>query len=375
MRKQELILEGLDCANCAAKIERGVSDLHGIQSCSVNFMTKTLSIEIEEIQHEQLLTETIELIKKLEPHVHVIEKQTHQQTEQTYYLQGLDCANCASKIETKVGLLPEVTSSSLDFVSKKLKVVMIDSVYKRQMEQNVTDIVKKLEPKVEVILEQPGSLKKEHYHEHESESTKRILIRIGIGAVLTCIAMLSSLPVTLEFALFAVAYLIVGGDVVLKAVRNIFRGQVFDENFLMAVATIGAFGVKQFPEGVAVMLFYQVGELFQGMAVNRSRKSISALMDIRPEFANVKTKLGTKQVSPEEVHIGEIIVIKPGEKVPLDGKVIDGNTMVDTSALTGESVPRKLEIDDEVLSGFINTNGFITVEVTKEYGDSTVSKF
>nr|MDA8221281.1 heavy metal translocating P-type ATPase [Desulfitobacterium hafniense] len=199
-------------------------------------------------------------------------------------------------------------------------------------------------------------------------------IQLGIGAALFFAAILAELPFWVEFGIFFVSYVLVGGEVVLKAVRNISKGQVFDENFLMSVATIGAFAIKQFPEGVAVMLFYQVGELFQNMAVNRSRKSISALMDIRPDYANLKVGEDIKRLSPEEISVGDIIVIKPGEKVPLDGKVIEGMSMLDTSAITGESVPREVEPGNEILSGTINKNGLLTVEVTKEFGDSTVSK-
>ncbi|MBC2723489.1 MAG: cadmium-translocating P-type ATPase, partial [Desulfosporosinus sp.] len=199
-------------------------------------------------------------------------------------------------------------------------------------------------------------------------------IQLGIGAALFFAAILVELPFWAEFSIFLVSYVLVGGEVVLKAVRNISRGQVFDENFLMTVATIGAFAIKEFPEGVAVMLFYQVGEFFQNMAVNRSRKSISALMDIRPDYANLKVGEDIKKVSPEEISVGDIIVIKPGEKVPLDGKVIEGMSMLDTSAITGESVPREVEPGNEILSGTINKNGLLTVEVTKEFGDSTVSK-
>lgn len=204
--------------------------------------------------------------------------------------------------------------------------------------------------------------------------TKR-LWRIIIGAAVLATAVLLSLNNEwLQIALFIISYIIVGGDVVKRAVKNIFKGQVFDENFLMSIATIGAFFIGEYPEGVAVMLFYQVGELFQSYAVGKSRKSIASLMDIRPDYANVKKGDELVKVDPDEVQIGDIIVIKAGEKIPLDGKVIEGSSMIDTSALTGESVPRKVEVGSDILSGCININGVITVEVTKEFGESTVSK-
>ena len=204
--------------------------------------------------------------------------------------------------------------------------------------------------------------------------TKR-LWRIIIGAAVLATAVLLSLNNEwLKLALFIISYIIVGGDVVKRAVKNIFKGQVFDENFLMSIATIGAFFIGEYPEGVAVMLFYQVGELFQSYAVGKSRKSIASLMDIRPDYANVKKGDELVKVDPDEVQIGDIIVIKAGEKIPLDGKVIEGSSIIDTSALTGESVPREVEVGSDILSGCININGVITAEVTKEFGESTVSK-
>lgn len=204
--------------------------------------------------------------------------------------------------------------------------------------------------------------------------TKR-LWRIIIGAAVLATAILLSLNNEwLQIALFIISYIIVGGDVVKRAVKNIFKGQVFNENFLMSIATIGAFFIGEYPEGVAVMLFYQVGELFQSYAVGKSRKSIASLMDIRPDYANVKKGDELVKVDPDEVQIGDIIVIKAGEKIPLDGKVIEGGSMIDTSALTGESVPREVEVGSDILSGCININGVITAEVTKEFGESTVSK-
>ena len=204
--------------------------------------------------------------------------------------------------------------------------------------------------------------------------TKR-LWRIIIGAAVLATAILLSLNNEwLQIALFIISYIIVGGDVVKRAVKDILKGQVFDENFLMSIATIGAFFIGEYPEGVAVMLFYQVGELFQSYAVGKSRKSIASLMDIRPDYANVKKGDELVKVDPDEVQIGDIIVIKAGEKIPLDGKVIEGSSMIDTSALTGESVPREVKVGSDILSGCININGVIIAEVTKEFGESTVSK-
>lgn len=204
---------------------------------------------------------------------------------------------------------------------------------------------------------------------------KKRAIKILIALVIYIVAIVGNFGNELiKDALFIISYLIVGLSILKKAIRNIFRGKVFDENFLMAVATLGAFGVGEFPEAVAVMLFYQIGELFQSYAVDKSRKSISSLMDIRPDYANVLRDEKEEKVDPDEVKIGEIIVVKPGEKIPLDGTIIEGTTMLDTKALTGESVPVEAKENNEVLSGSINESGKILVKVSKEYGESTVSK-
>ena len=213
---------------------------------------------------------------------------------------------------------------------------------------------------------------------------KKRLRKIIIGAIIFFIAVLiekiqftssnKHIVSNIQMVLYVCSYLIVGFDVLKKAVTNIFHGEFFDENFLMSIATIGAFAIREFPEAVAVMLFYQVGEYFQSYAVKKSRKSIASLMDIRPDYANLKVNGNIEKKSPEEVKIGDTIVVKPGEKVPLDGVIIEGNSMLDTAALTGESVPREVRINDNILSGCINLNGVLEVKVEKEFGESTVSK-
>lgn len=204
---------------------------------------------------------------------------------------------------------------------------------------------------------------------------KKRAIKIIIAFILFILALVVPFEnIWINRGIYIISYVIAGYEIVLKAIRNIFRGKVFDENFLMALATIGAFAIGEFPEAVAVMLFYQVGELFQSYAVDKSRKSIASLMDIRPDYANVKRDNKLIKISPDDVKIGEEIVIKPGEKVPLDGIVTEGKSSLDTKALTGESMPRDVKIGDEILSGCINQNGLLTIKVTKEFGESTVSK-
>ena len=204
---------------------------------------------------------------------------------------------------------------------------------------------------------------------------KKQIIQIVSAFILFIIALCVKFEnIWITRAIYLIGYLIVGGEIILKAIKNIFKGELFDEHFLMTVATIGAIAIGEYPEAVAVMLFYQVGELFQDYAVDKSKKSITELMNIRPDYANVKRNENITKVNPEKVKIGEIIVVKPGEKIPLDGIVLEGKSMIDTSSLTGESLPRNVEKNDEILSGCINQNGTLSIKVTKEYGESTVHK-
>lgn len=288
--KQEYILDGLDCSNCAQKIENGVKGIKGIDGCAVNFAASTLTVSAGGKEEQWVANKVEKKVKSIDPHVTVRQKHKKKSAEDGYRNRMIN-----------------------------------------------------------------------------------MLIRMAVAVILGAAAYVVHSG-TIEFFLFLAAYLIIGGDIVIRAIKNISRGQVFDEHFLMALATIGAFLIKQYPEGVAVMLFYQIGELFQGAAVSRSRKSISALMDIRPDYANVKTENGIELVSPEDVKIGDIIVVNPGESIPLDGKVVQGSAMVDTSALTGESVPRKASEGQDVMSGFINQNGVLHIGVTKGYQESAVSK-
>lgn len=287
-------------------------------------------------------------------------------------LEGLNCASCASEIETQVNELDNVKLATMNFVTKTLAIEVDDKGKIKSVINDAQYIVNKLEPHV-IVTEKNKQYNNSSCSYNYMENDKRF-IQIIAGAIFFIAALISKTSDIIKFTLYFISYMLVGSEVLLKAGRNILKGQVFDENFLMSIATIGAFAIGEFPEGVAVMLFYQIGELFQDLAVNRSRKSIAELMDIRPDYANLKIGDNEKKVSPADVAVGDYIIVKPGEKVPLDGIVIEGNSMVDTSALTGESVPREIEVGSTVLSGFINTNGLLVVEVTKEFGESIVSK-
>ena len=282
-------------------------------------------------------------------------------------LEGLNCANCARKIEEKVGRMEGVKESNLNFTTTTLNVKLEKKVKEEHVINEIKKIVESLEPHVKVEKKVYGkaTIKKAKF------TVKSTLI---IGAVLYLFAVIGDFQGTLGLILFGASYLLIGGEVVLTAIKNIAKGQVFDENFLMTVATIGAFTINQYPEAVAVMLFYEIGETIQGYAVNKSRSSISSLMDIRADYANLIINGKEKKVSPETVKVEDVILVKPGEKVPLDGVVIEGESFIDTSALTGESVPRKIVPNDEILSGGINTSGLLKVKVTKKFGESTVSR-
>lgn len=294
-------------------------------------------------------------------------------------LNGLGCVNCAEKMEDQIRKLPEIKSARVDFVFKKLTFSAESSCDLESLMGQIKKIVKDIEPYVEVEEfdknEYLGSAAQvKAASARVSQATMKKTVRYGIAGVLFAVALILDFPWEAEFAIFFSSYLLAGGEVVLQALKNITKGKVFDENFLMSVATIGAFAIGEYPEGVAVMLFYQAGMLLQNLAVERSRNSIVALMDIRSDYANLILGADTKKVSPAEVKKGDFIVVKPGEKVPLDGVVREGKSMVDTSALTGESVPREVEKGDDVLAGFINNNGLLTVEVKNEFAESTVSR-
>jgi len=300
--------------------------------------------------------------------------------EKTFVLEGLDCPNCAAKIEGVIGNLPCITRSTVNFINTTLRVEHEAGCH-CDIAAKINKIVHDLEPEVSVISkDDPPAV--ETKKKNVSGSVNWEIIRLAAGAVLYLTAVVLSsvlsgvltLPSYAEPALFVVSFAVLGGDVVFKAIKNLLKGRVFDENFLMSIATVGAFIIGEYPEAAGVMLFYQIGELFQDFAVRKSKKSIADLMDIRPDTATVKRNGELLTVAPETVTVGETIVVKPGEKIPLDGVVLEGRSMLDTKALTGEAVPRSVKPGDAALSGCINQNGLLTIQVTKTFGDSTVAK-
>lgn len=284
------------------------------------------------------------------------------------YFQGLTCANCAAKIESRVENFPEVIEAQINLVNQtlQLKVLVTD---RDQLFQKVKAVVLSLEPGVKVSEKAVNEKATER-----EQKPAGIFWQLGIGLVFFVVALTVQLSQLVTISLFLISYLIIGGDVLLRAYKNLLRKQIFDENFLMALATLGAFAIREFPEAVSVMIFYKIGESLQSLAVGRSRRSIKALLDIRPEYANLRTKDGLKQINPEAVKTGQTIVVKSGERIPLDGVVISGHSMLDTTALTGESLPRSVEPKDHVLAGCVNFSGLLTIRVTKPFQDSSVAK-
>ena len=294
--------------------------------------------------------------------------------EKEFLLEGLNCTHCAGEIEEDANKIKGVKKANINFVTKKLKVEIDEIPRAETVSDEVRSIVKRIEP--DVIIHEIGGMTTDEIKDDlkTEEEEKNDNIKFVIGVIVFLAAVIFKFEYRIEFILFFISYIIIGGEVLINAFKNILKGKVFDENFLMSIATIGAFIIGEYPEAVSVMLFYEIGEYFQGKAVDHSRKSISTLLDIRPDYANIETNEGIKKVDPNKIEIGQYIIVKPGEKVPLDGIVVEGNSFVDTSNITGESVPRSIQPGDNILSGFVNKEGLLKVRTIKKFGESTVSK-
>lgn len=288
-------------------------------------------------------------------------------TRHEWTLTGLGCVSCARKIETTVRKMEGVASAHLDFVNSKFYVEISDDQDAGGIKERVKTIMSDIEPGTSINDER----------EPENDEGRSFIKRVPIyitGLLLFIAAIILPEQSLVETMFFIAAWFIFGGQVLLKSFRNILKGRIFDENFLMTIATVGAFILGEYAEGASVMLFYQIGEMFQDYAVDSSRRSIKRLLDIKPEFANIITESGWVKVSPANVRPGDRIMVFPGERIPLDGRVLEGHSSVDTSPLTGESLPRDVQEGDEVLSGSINQSGVLTLEVTRSYENSTVSR-
>ncbi len=403
-------LKGLDCANCAQKVQERVSDLKGIKECNVVFATTKMFVEtIDDSFDEALLIKTV---KSVEPDVEVInlsnefhDDKIHHHNHNKYScdhdhehhhkhencscghdhdietikhddlkeginikISGLDCANCAMKVEQAINKMNEIDKAQIIFSTETLKVKPKDSIDQNKLLKQIQKVVDQVEDGVTLSLKDTLQV---------IEKPRLFVCKDHLGLIIgTLIYIIAIIVGDFEFdaLIYGIAYLLVGYKVILKALKNIGRGEIFDENFLMCIATIGAFCISDYKEAIAVMLFYSVGEIFQAYAVNKTRTSISSLMDLKSDYANLIVGDDIIKVTPEKIKIGDEIIIKVGEKVPLDGKVLKGESTLDTSSLTGETLPRNVSAGDEVLAGVVNLTGIINIKVTQAYEDSTVSK-
>ena len=412
--RKEFKITGIDCANCAAKLEQRLRDIPEFKEVILDFMGQKLLLEADSAENLKIAMEKAnEIIAKTEPDAVLEEKKKKEKrraqqdsvsdNKKEFKITGVDCPNCAAKLEHRLQEIPEFNEVIYDFMGQKLLLKAASEEAMQVAMEKANEIIAQTEP--DAVLEEkvkkekarvagetvaaaaPTAEDNERFGKIEkvekfgflkaknlTPEMKLTLKKIGLALLFYIGAELMQEGSILQMGLFLVSYVIIGGEVVARAFKNLFRGQVFDENFLMSVATIGAFCIGEYPEGVMVMLLYQLGELFQALALDHSRRSIAGLMDVKPDIAHVKENGVYVDMDPEEVIVGDIIQVRPGEKVPLDGVVIDGASSLDTVALTGESVPREVVAGDNILSGCINLNGLITVRVEKEYEDSTVAK-
>lgn len=362
--KKEFTLEGLNCKSC---LENIVNEIN-LDNIEVKYSDLSISFVVDEGKDSNKLFQTINKIINSHNHqITINEKRIENIEDKTLFIGNLTCTNCARKIESKVRNIAGVKRVELDFVNSKLN-LEIDSKHNLpRIIKETKDIVKLVEPSAFVEEEKVA-------HEGGSKIVKATLIRLGVALIPFLFGMFLNIAPLYKTILFLTSYLVVGKSVIIKAVRNIFSGNVFDENTLMMVATIGAFIIGEYHEAVAVMAFYLVGEMFQDLAVDRSRKSIANLMDIKSDYANLEVEGDYKKVNPAEVKVGSNILVRPGEKVPIDGVVVKGETALNTANITGEAIPKYATVGSQVLSGFINQDKPIVVETTKEYNDSTVNK-
>ncbi len=379
--KRVYILKNLGCANCAAKMEYKIKELPGVTYANVSFATKQLRLSAAD--HEALLPAIQEICTSIESDVVVVPRDRRPQLSndraRVYLVQNLDCANCGAKIERALNAMDEVESAVLTFTTKKLKVTAKDYTGLLEKMQAVTDKVE--EGVVLVEAEKRPSLAPELEERKKSGgilselSEKQTMIEIVLGgAVFIVTEWLGLIPEAYHMYCLIFAYILLGGRIVWTALKNILKGNVFDENFLMTVATLGAFAIQAWEEAVGVMFFYRVGEYFEQRAVEKSRGQIMDAVDMRPEVVNLLVGEEVKVIPAADAHVGDILLVRVGDRIPLDGVVIEGESLVDTSPVTGEPVPVKRKYGDEIVSGCVNTSGMLKIRVEKILEESMVTR-
>lgn len=361
------LLENLSCAHCAAQMEEQIRKVPGVTAAVISFVTKQLRLSAD--RHEAVLPEIREVCEKIEPGIQVVEPKPFNSIERVYYLEGLACANCGAKIEEKIAALEDVESAVLTFATKQLKVRAVNS---QDVLKKMQEICSKIEDGVIIVpMEGKGTLPSRGGFWKRNHTGAEIIL--GAGVFLTA-QFFPGVSETLALALFVTAYIILGGKIVVTAVKNLFRGQVFDENFLMSVATLGAFAIAEYPEAVGVMLFFRIGEFFEHRAVEKSRGQIMEAVDLRPEIVRLVLPEGEREVHPQTVQVGDIIFVRPGDRIPLDGVIVEGESRIDTSPITGEPVPISARVGTEVTSGCMNLSGTVKVRVMKKLEESMVTR-
>ncbi len=378
--KRVYILQNLGCANCAAKMEYKIKELPGVTYANVSFATKQLRLSAAD--HEALLPEIQKICTSIESDVVVVPRDRRPKLggkSRVYLVQNLDCANCGAKIERALNAMPEIDEATLTFTTKKLRVSAKDYNGLLEKMQAVTDKVE--EGVVLLEAESKPSLAPELEERKKSGgilselSEKQTIIEIVLGgAVFIITEWLGLVPEAYHMYFLIFAYILLGGRIVLTALKNIAKGNVFDENFLMTVATLGAFAIQAWEEAVGVMFFYRVGEYFEQRAVEKSRGQIMDAVDMRPEVVNLLVGEEVKVIPAADAHVGDILLVRVGDRIPLDSVVIDGESLVDTSPVTGEPVPVKRKYGDEVVSGCVNTSGMLKIRVEKVLEESMVTR-
>lgn len=358
---------GIDCADCAAELAEEIRKIEGVLSADIHFLQQKLYFVCDEEKHSVIEQKVFDIIHDDEPDAVITALSEETKHLFKFNIKNIDCADCANKIAEKAMEIEGVEHAEADFMHTILRVQFATSEYIR-IENALREMIAREEPDVEFsryYAEQKVEKKEEH-------STQMMIIRLVLGAFLFGLSFILT-GITSNISTL-VAYIILGYDVIYKAFNNLRRGNLLDEHFLMTIATFAALYLSDWKEATGVMLFYQIGEFFQDLAVDHSRKSIASLMDIRPDYASVQSGTEFIKVDPTEVQIGEIIQVKPGERIPLDGIVVSGSSSLDTASLTGESNLRDVDVDDEVISGVVNTSGVLLIRTTKEFAQSTVSR-
>ena len=376
LEKKVYILEGIDCANCAAKIEAKIRQMPEVGFASVAFATKQLRVSAN--NQAELLPKMQAVVDSIEDGVTIVPRQRKKlsgiSNTKVYILEGLDCANCAAKIEAKLRTLNGVDDLTITYATKQMK---LSAKNPDQMIPMIKETIDAMEDGITIVPKDNKVIKSEEAGEKKF-SFNNPLVSIGVGAVIFIIGEIlehvGNVPTIPMFALFLIAYLVLGGKVLITAGKNIMKGQVFDENFLMCIATIGSFCIQEFPEAVGVMLFYRIGEYFEEKATEQSRTQIMEAVDLRPEVVNLVIGNDVRIIDAEEANVGDILLVRPGDRIPLDGVIIDGESRIDTSPVTGEPVPVMAKAGDNIVSGCVNTSGQLKIRVEKILEESMVTR-